>query len=431
MYIRLIIAGMALLIAGYAWLSARRQLQPAHRLPLDYALGMYTLTYAIGCWILYVYQVDYLFRFYGGGARLPTRADFNLVLWLAFMPYLIVPWSVVMFARFAAIPERRQVRVVPLRSDAVVLACAAVFLLAMGMLAPITPRLISNAIGDLLNTTSAQALYTQRQLVFQDVSFLQGGIIYSVLPALAAILLFWETPHRFVVRFAGASIGIFAILMNLGLFQIGPTLSFLLTGMFCYVARNNGRITFGVTVGASIGVLILVLYSFIKGSGSQVGQLEIFLMRLPIPLPYLIQMSGERASGVADSFNLPFELGEYMFPEFRSAQRFVAMPQPAYVDAWFSYHPLVAILILLFVSWLIVFFGNRLLSFGFGAEKQDSRLLLWAVVAAPTLYYAFQVDIFALFTSAYSCTFVVLPTIAILVVNTLLSGTGVQRKMTS
>jgi hypothetical protein len=214
-----------------------------------------------------------------------------------------------------------------------------------------------------------------------------------------------------------------AVIMNLGMFQIGPTLSFLLTCGFCYAVSRQGRLDVVpvVTVGA-LTLMLLFLYSLIKVTGNQLSQAELFIMRLPIPLPYLIQMSGEYPNALSASYTLPFELGQYMFPELRAAQGFVAMPQPAYIDAWFTYSPFASFAVMLFVAWLVTLFGNRFRLYGFDPAGWNPRLILWAVVAAPSLYYAFQVDVLALFTSAYSISFAALPSIAVLVSSTLLSG---------
>jgi hypothetical protein len=80
--------------------------------------------------------------------------------------------------------------------------------------------------------------------------------------------------------------------------------------------------------------------------------------------------------------------------------------------------------VLIFVGFLIVIFGRLFAANGFGSGERDGRLLLWAVVAAPTLYYAFQVDFFNLFTSAYSITFCIIPTLAVLTIDALLPRGG-------
>ncbi|MDP5280675.1 hypothetical protein Q9Q95_17245 [Sphingomonas sp. DG1-23] len=420
--LRIAIALLVLIVAGFSWASARKILGPWHRLPLDFALAMLTATYTFGCGILYLFQIEYLHRFYGNGAFLPTRTSFTLILALAALPYLVVPWSTVVIAGFgrAGLPARiaRAQALPPIRYDSLIIASLIILIGSGLILAPVLPTLASNALGDLFSITSAASLYTQRQLVFQNVTFLQGGIVYSVLPSLAAVILFWPGRWVFLSRVSGIALAVFATLMNLGMFQIGPTLSFFLTCTFCYFATRGGKVrTLAVAVVTSMVLIILTLYSTIKVTGNQLSQIELFLMRLPIPLPYLIQMASEKPNVDSEFISLPHELGEYMFPELRSAQRFVAMPQPAYIDAWFTYHPVISLAVLVLIGGMIVWFGNRLALSGFGSGGRNSRLILWASVAAPTLYYAFQVDIFALFTSAYSVTFVILPAIGILIVN--------------
>lgn len=426
-FFRAIIMVVAIAFGAGSWLTARRRLHPAHRLPLDYMLSMFSITYALGCCVLFLVQTEYLYRFYGAGAFLPNRTSFSLILFLALAPYLVIPWTVTFLARVSRpklVPRARtSIRARPVRNDALLFASAIILLGSLAMLAPVMGALASNALNDLFATTSAASLYEQRQSVFENVSFLQGGIIYSVLPALSAVLLFWRGPSPWLERATGAAIAVLAVIMNLGMFQIGPTLSFLLTCGFCYAVSRQGRLNVvAIATVGSLTLILLFLYSLIKVTGNQLSQAELFIMRLPIPLPYLIQMSGEYPNALSSHYSLPFELGQYMFPELRAAQGFVAMPQPAYIDAWFTYSPFLSILVMLFISLLVTIFGNRFRMYGFDHEGGNQRLILWTVVAAPALYYAFQVDILALFVSAYSITFAALPSIAILMSSILLSG---------
>lgn len=420
MTIRVVIVLMAIAVCGYSWFFARRMLAGCYRLPLDYALGMYTLTYVIGCLILYLFQADYLLRFYGNTVAIPVRASYPLVLLAAALPYLVVPWVVVAFGggRRPA-PARPRAS---LRPEAVIGGIVVMLAVSLVIIAPVARLLISNALNDLTSTTSVFALYAQRQEVFETVAFIQGGVIYSVLPPIAAIVMFWPSKKPFVTRAIGGALALFATLLNLGMFQIGPTLAFLLVCVFCYFVLRYGRVNaVAIATMIAIGSLVLGLYSLVKASTSEIGQVESFVMRMPIPLPYLIQMAGEPAPG-GSSLDLSFELGEYMFPQMRTAQSFVAMPQPAFISAWFNIHFLVGIAVLVMIGAMIVIFGRLFAANGFGEEERDGRLILWAVVAAPTLYYAFQVDTWNLFTSAYSITFCIMPTLAILTLNAMLPG---------
>jgi hypothetical protein len=404
--------------SGGVWLHSRRRLPSAHRFLVDYTLGMYTLTYAVGCAILYLFQYDYLFRFYGNSVFFPMRTSFELVLLLAALPFMVIPVAVRMMLSFVRVPIA-ELSPNPIRTETKLIGLVLVLIPSLALIAPIAFELISNALGDLLTTSSAALLYSQRALVFEKVSFLQGGIVYSVLPVISAILLFWQGDgSKWILRVMGISLAILATLLNLGMFQIGPTLSFLLTCAFCYIVRQNGRVSLTTATTTAVGgSVVLGLYSVIKTSGTELSQAELFLMRLPLPLPYLIQFASEKPAGGVQITSLPLDLGEYMFPELRAAQRFVAMPQPAFVDAWFTYNPIVSLFVLMLVAALIVFLGNRMTKAGFGRTPSDPQLILWAVIAAPSLYYFFQVDIVSMFTSAYSIALVSLPVAAIFFVH--------------
>lgn len=370
--------------------------------------------------VLFLQQDEYLIRYYGGSVFLPTNVSYWLVLCVAVMPYLIVPWSVVVLSALWKPHAAAQDRL-PLRVDAVVLGLSVVIAGSLIVVAPVAPLLIANALSDLAATTSQTALYVKRAEVFQTTSFLQGAVIYSVLPPAAAIIMFWPSARPWLNRLGGGFLALLALLLNLGMFQIGPTLTFLLVCVFCYAALRGGRPHPALIAGAiALGSLTFGLYSLVKTSSTELGSAELFLMRLPIPLPYLIQMTSQAAPAGSGPFDLSLDLGEYMFPQLRTAQRFVAMPQPGYVDAWFNYGYAVGVIVLVFCGAMITGFGNLLASNGFGRKDFDPRLILWSLVAAPSLYYAFQVDVFNLFTSAFSTTVCLIPVVAILTLNALM-----------
>lgn len=418
---RLAFLVVALTLAATAWMSMRRRLPNAHRFLTDYTLAMFGVTYAAGCIVLYLFRYDYLFRFYGNAVFFPTFTSFELVLLLGLLPFAALPALVRTVLALTTVPHTAPIDD-PVGIEAKTIGLTLVLLPSLALVAPIAGQLISNALGDLLSTSSDTLLYTQRAAVFEQVSFLQGGVIYSVLPVAAAILIFWPGNRPWISRGLGGIVAVLATLLNLGMFQIGPTLSFFLTCTFCYMAMRGGRVSLRVAGSALfLGSVVLGLYSLVKTSSNNISQVEIFLMRLPMPLPYLIQFAAQKPALDERYTSLPYDLGEYMFPELRSAQRFVAMPQPAFVDAWFSYNAVAGLAVLLFGAILIVFFGNRMLRAGFGQPVVDPRLLLWSVIAAPTLYYLFQVNVLSIFISAYSIPFVALSSTAIMVVHL---GTG-------
>src|SRR5690606_15026257 len=83
-----------------SWMAARSRLPPWHRLPLDFTIGLFTLTYAIGCVILFMFQSEYILRYYGTSSLVPARVSYSLVLLVGAIPYIIVPWTVVILASF-------------------------------------------------------------------------------------------------------------------------------------------------------------------------------------------------------------------------------------------------------------------------------------------------------------------------------------------
>ena len=102
--IRAVVALVVVVICACSWMGARSRLQGWYRLPLDYTLGLYALTYGIGCVILFVFQVDYIVRYYSGAGLIPARVSYPLILAVAAMPFLFVPSIVVALASIG--PER-------------------------------------------------------------------------------------------------------------------------------------------------------------------------------------------------------------------------------------------------------------------------------------------------------------------------------------
>lgn len=407
--LRTMVLLVVLFAIGLLWISSRRTLPPAHRFLLDYTLSIFVATYGIGAVVLYLFRIEYLFRYFHSAMFFPTYASFGLVLALGLLPVAVVPALVRFGLSLRGRQPARSSRRSPITAETRSAALLVVLIPCLALVAPIAPQLLANSVFDLAATSDSASLYLQRAEVFESISSLAGGIIYSVLPSIAALLLFWgdRRPH---VMVAGIAIAILATLLNLGLFQIGPTLSFLLTCVFCFFVRRGGRVKLASAgIAAIIVVGVLTAYSSVKVTGSELSGPEIFVMRAPLPLPYLIQFAGEKSVLEGSSRTLALDLGDYMFPEMKTAQRFVAMPQPAYIDAWFSYGVGAGLLVLCLVAAAIVFLGNRLQESGFGQQGDNSRLMLWSTLSAPMLYYAFQVDIVSLFISSYGLPYVALP----------------------
>lgn len=429
--LRVLILLVVLATLGVNYFIVRRKLSYPVRLPLDFALGMYLITFAIGCFLLYLFGTEYLFYVFGYGQFLPSRTSYDLVLTVSIAPLAVVPWMTLAVDRLFPLGRgaaRLRIQVADLSMWVGVLGT---FIICMIMLFPVAGSLLSNAIVGMQNTADLSQLYQQRRDTFNSVTWLQGGIIYTTLPTIATILFFWPTNHRKINIAFGVFVGIMAILLNVGTFQIGPALSFVLTYAFCFVAVSGGRVELRkIALPVLFGSLVLAAYSVVKASGYDVDPVQAYLLRLPAALPYLIQFASEQPGAVqGDSFTLAFDLALYMYPDLVQYAGWVATPQPAFVDAYFTFNILAAAIVLAMISIFIVATSRFLASSWMVGEHNSPLVIFTSVIAAPTLYYSFQVDFMSLFNSAYSALFALPPIIVILLVNSLVPrrGTPVQK----
>jgi hypothetical protein len=400
----------------------RRKLNYAVRLPIDFALALYFITFAIGCCLLYLFGTEYLFYIFGAGQFLPSRTSYDLVLAIAVAPLAVVPWMTLAFDRLIRLRSPTAGPRLQVAEFAMWVGTMGTFLISLVVLAPVAGSLLSNAVIGMQNTVNLFQLYEQRRDTFNSISWLQGGIIYTTLPAIATILLFWPTKDRKVTLTVGAVIGITALLLNVGTFQIGPTLAFVLTYAFCFVAVSGGRIDLRrIALPGLFGIVLLGVYSIVKTSGYQVDPVQAYLLRLPAALPYLVQYAGEQPGAVQNSdFTLTFDLARYMYPELVQYAGWIATPQPAFVDAYFTFNIFVAAAVLALISLFIVIIGRIFMSSWVVGQKSSPMVIFTAVLATPFLYYSFQVDFMSLFNSAFSALFALPPILATLFVNALI-----------
>jgi hypothetical protein len=426
LFLRLFILCILLVALGLNYLFVRRKLNYAVHLPLDFALALYLLTFATGCFILYLFGTEYLVYIFGYGQFLPSRTSYDLVLVIAAAPFAVVPWMTLAFDRLLRLrsgPVRRHLQVADF---SMWLGTMGVFTISSIILAPVAGPLISNAAVGMQNTVDLFQLYEQRRATFDSVSWLQGGIIYTTLPSIATILLFWPTADRRATIVVGGFVGIVALLLNVGTFQIGPTLAFVLTYAFCFVAVSGGRINLRrIALPSLFGVALLALYSIIKTSGYEVDAIQAYLLRLPAALPYLIQYAGEQPGAVqGENFTLTYDLASYMYPELVQYAGWVATPQPAFVDAYFTFNIFASAIMLGMISLFIVITSRFFYSSWISEGRARPTAIFTAVIAAPVLYYSFQVDFMSFFNSAYSGLFALPPILATLFVNALVPSGG-------
>ncbi len=420
----LLLLGLALLAGAVA--ACRRGLTPGVRLAVDVALGLYALTFCIGVAALFLWQDALIELYFGGDHAPPAGTPYGTLLLLASAPMLLLPAGALlaqrMLAPTASAAATTALQRAPSRIGAVaVLLGVGVSLAAAWILTGhLLPTLVANTLSELGATSGLVELYARRRELFESLSALQAGMLYGTLPASAALLLFLPAGGAWLVRIAGLALAVSVVVINAGLFQIGPLLAFGLMLVLCAAVRLRGRIRpLHVAVAALAGAALFAVYESLKTSDAESsGPVLQLALRLPIALPYLWEFAAQAPAEVAGSDSLPHDLGEFMFPQLRGPERFVAMPQPGFVEAYFQSGAAAALGVLAALA-LMAWLGGTALD-RLQRRGDVQRPVLVAVLLAPALYYGFQVQLRDVFVSSYGVIFPALPVLAVLVAHALL-----------
>ena len=420
----LLLLGLALLAGAVA--GCRLRLTAGTRLAVDFALGLYALTFFMGVTALFLWQDALVELYFGGDYPPPAGTPYGTLLVLAGAPMLLLPALALLTQRLlapaageASPPVRPQAapRIGPaaLRLG-VGLSLSAVWVLTGALM----PSLVDNALSELGSTSGVADLYARRQEVFESLSALQAGMLYGTLPASAALLLFLPAGSAWLLRLVGLALAVAVVVLNAGLFQIGPLLAFGLMLVLCAAVRLRGRIRpLHVALTALAGAALFGAYESLKASTDESsGPVLQLTLRLPIALPYLWEFAAQVPAQVAGSDSLPHDLGEFMFPQLRGPERFVAMPQPGFVEAWFQSGAAAALGVLAALA-LMAWLGGTLLD-RLQHRGDVQRPVLVAVLLSPALYYGFQVQLRDVFVSSYGVIFPALPVLAVLAAHALL-----------
>lgn len=418
----------ALLLLGLSWLLWTWAARNLHGLTLGvrravaFALSMYILTFFVGAAWLFVAQARVVEAYFSGYVPAPGRAPYGLLLLLAALPLVIVPWV----ARCAA------ARLRPATNDAdepsaaphsswPALAASAVVVAAVVLSSgQLLPALLDNALGGISQTEGLAALYARREEAFAELGAAQAGLLYGSLPACAALLLFSRGQAQWLARTLGAVLLIAAVVLNLGLFQIGPLMAIGLMLVFASIVRRRAPVRVSRLLAAALAALLLfTAYQSLKtteSAGASDAATQA-LLRVPIGLPFLWQFAAEEPRTLAQSDSVSHDLGEFMFPELRRLERFVSMVQPSFVVTFFQ-HGLLACLAVLVAIGGIAFVGGRALD---AAHRSGDPLrpVMVATVLSPALYYPFQTPLLDVLVSSYGVLWPALPVVVALLVQRL------------
>lgn len=391
-----------------------RRLPLGPRIALVFCLGLYVATLFLGAARLFVLREVAILDYYRHGGYLPTGTSWNELLVLAVLPLVVLPWAALLLQPFFGIAARQMPALPRIDGFSLWLGVALCSALGLAVLAPLIPMLITNAWTEFVQTEGLQDLYQKRRDLFRELRALYPGLIYSALPACAGVLLCEQGRGRKVARAAGLALAGLAILLMLGTFQIVPILAFVLMIAFCFLAFTARRLrVLPFVLFGLVGIGVLQMYSAVKHKGEAESRpLLSFVMRMPIALPYAIDMKDAAPAVVQSTNSMPHELADFMDGKQRS-DRFSAMALPGYVIAWMK-HDLPGALVSLFaIVGLILIGGNALQRAGV-AHEPGRGVALIAVILGPALYYAFQISLVDLFVSSYGLLYLAVGPLAVL-----------------
>lgn len=295
-----------------------------------------------------------------------------------------------------------------------------VFAIFLVLLGPNIPNLLINSIL-LGNINGSENLYLARTQAFNDINFVQGGLLYGTLPALTAGLLEYNGPNQFIVRMITAISGALVVFLNLGLYQIAPLFAFLFILTLTQFLRSPRKgIILRYAVFGGLVFLGYSVYSSLKVSGglsSVTDSLLQIVMRMPVASPYLVDMKEQYASSIITSDYVPRLLGYHMFPDFMARGADISMPQPSFLVTWYHFGVLASLsafcIALVLPFWLSKMLMKSKESFaGFQGAVLTYSLCHYA-------YYLFQTSHVETFVSSYGIIFPLIPYFIFLVTSQL------------
>lgn len=385
----------------------------------------YLITHFIGTSIIFVFGEDAL-RAYFHSLVFPTTHVQNLTtLLLSIIPFVALTLISFLPAsdfnkQHSAFRQRELSLADKSAPQAILITAFLVFVIFLIFLGNNIPSLFINSIL-LGNISGSENLYLARAQAFDNINFIQGGLLYGTLPALTAGLLEYKGKNKLFVRIITAIIAAFVVFLNLGLYQIAPLFAFFFILTIIQFLRSPRK---GIVLRyAVLGGLIFAgysVYSSLKVSGglsSAVDSLLQIVMRMPVASPYLVDMKEQYASSIITSDYVPRLLGYHMFPDFMARGADISMPQPSFLVTWYHFGVL-ASLSLFCIALVLPFWMSKILM-----KSQESFVGFQGAVLTYSLchyaYYLFQTSHVETFVSSYGIIFPLIPYFIFLVTSQL------------
>lgn len=414
-WIRLFIAAMLWTILSILYKFANQNFRGVQGVLFKFTCLSYLITYFIGATAIFVFGEAALAAYFHTLVFPTSHAQNLTVFLLGAIPFSTL--AIISFLLNSRVEGRTNAThtqpsyFADRRTTRRVLATAFLVIApALILLGQDIPKLIINSVS-LGDISGLRNLYLARGAALDNFNFVQAGLLYGALPALAAGLMQYDGPKSIFIRLAAIFVTALLIILNLGLFQVAPLFAFLLIlSIMKYLGSSHRIFNFRYLLVGGFLFLIYSIYASLKVSGSvnSAGDLllQIF-MRMPVASPYLVDMKQQYAGSVLASDYVPRLLGYHMFPGIRSVGGHISMPQPSFLVTWYHFGVL-ASLSAFFVALLLPFWLSKALVTGREAPGGFQRAVL-TYSLCHYIYYLFQTSHNETIISSYGIIFPLIP----------------------
>lgn len=354
---------LVLLLPALAGLLAcRRRLPLGPRVALEYCMGLYVLTYFLGATRLYLWQEAVVDDDYAGHGPLPIDLSWDDVLLVAALPLLIVPWFVLLLQEttgtlWRSFPQGGRIGGVALGMGAGLGFGAGIALVAPQQTGPAEQcmeRIARDRGPEGFVRAASRSIFRHachaRRTDLRHLAGLRGTADVRARPR-AFRSAYGGTVHG---RHRGGPDA--RHLPDRAGHVLRPDAGLLLPRIHCQKASMAARAAHrGFRAWRAEAV-----FKPQRDGKTRQDSLLTFVMRMPIALPFALEMKQEAPQLVESTDSMPHELAEFMDAEFRRGERFASMALPGFVIGWMTDGAAGAIFSLALIALLVFAGGNAL-----------------------------------------------------------------------
>jgi hypothetical protein len=404
----------------------------SQKLVFRFTIFAYSLTYFFGASIIFLLGETAL-ALYFDQVVFSTQDVINAKLFLlGLIPFgvvLVIAWLPrINFGRrgLGNSPLQNNLRLQTSSFAITFVTVCIIVIITMAVLRGYFSVLLGNALS-FGSLTSVSGLYVARTASMSQLNFIQAGILYGMLPSMLAGLVFYKGRYIFIIRAIAFAIIIIFIILNLGLFQIGPiSTAFLILILIRMLTTGRSLLHWRyIAVGTTVFAMYSA-YSLIKsstGDSTIISSIFDIVMRMPVAGPYLVDLKVNYPGSVSATDYVPMILGYYMFPELAARNAHISMPQPSFLITWYYYGVVLSATFLL-LALMLPFWLSRVFIFSTNSRMDFAQVtLIYSLFHY--VYYTFQTSHFETFISSYGVIFPLLPSVIYMFLHRILLGKGV------